>query len=104
MSRYLLILFCVLSFISCTKPVTETGIPPAIQAVINGNNNCECSPVIDEYQFGSQLVYHHYFLGPACNTISVIYDKNGVVIGQSFDALYLQVINSAKFIRKIWRC
>ena len=51
------------------------GIPDSVKQHIT--DNCACDPQIGLFRWNERLLYVHWFIGPACNTITSYYDKKG---------------------------
>lgn len=98
-----------LVLLSCSKrqaydPQKDESIPVAIRAIISEGNNCACAPYIHEYQWREQTVYLYSCGGPACDCVTLYYDKAGQQITMPASYTPHEFQKEARLLREVWRC
>ena len=105
---YFLIFLSSISLLSCTKENTaQYETPVAIQTLIDSysaNGNCTCEPIINQYNWKGQIVYVLASRGPACNSVPIIYDKDGKMLLAADYNSYTTFRKESKLIREVWSC
>lgn len=74
---YFLIGFFSIVLYSCTKEKESdpSNLPDSVQQHIT--QNCTCDPQIGLFRWDERVLYVHWYVGPACSTISSYYDEDG---------------------------
>jgi len=98
---YLVFLLTGLLLFSCAK---ENDTPQAIKELIKNYSHCECDPFIDKYLWKGQEIYLSSCRGPACNCITLYYDKNGREFKMAEGYTNDDFRKDTKFLKSVWYC
>lgn len=86
------------------KQKVDPDAPQKIKQLVPKYTSCgSCPGYINQYEWRGQIIYAESCGGPACDCITVFYDKNGD--GFKMDtASYRTFYQEGKLIKNIWRC
>ena len=90
---------------SCTKEdKDDAALPESIKNFIASNKACECEPFVDQYLWKSSTVYVISCKGPACDCMTLYYDKNGAEIKMSARYRFDDFFSESNLIKNVWTC
>ena len=78
------------------------GIPESVKQLTR-DNNCTCDPRIGLFKWNERLLYVHWSIGPACNTITSYYDEDGNPVELNADEQN-EFWEDKELVRMIWVC
>lgn len=89
---------------SCTKEkelVLAADVPDSVRKHIT--QNCACDPRIGLFRWDERLLYVHWYIGPACNTISSYYDEDGGELDLTAEEKNV-FLEDRELVKMIWVC
>lgn len=102
-SIYLALGLIAITLFACDKEpeLRLDGVPESVTQHIN--DNCLCDPRIGLFKWNEQLLYVHWFIGPACNTITSYYDEEGNPVELTADERNV-FWEEKELVKMIWVC
>lgn len=105
MARLLIIALYLFTQVSCSKSKEELPtLPPAVQQIIDENQDCVCLPYIDLHNWNKQEIYLLGFKGPTCNWIPGYYDSKGNSIEMESGYTLDKFLAESVLQKHIWSC
>lgn len=100
---YFLIPIFILVLHACTKEkeLDLANVPDLVQQHIT--ENCTCDPRIGLFNWGDRVLYVHFYIGPACNTVSTYYNEDGSKLDLSAED-QLDFWEHKELVKMIWVC
>lgn len=77
------------------------GVPESVTQHIS--DNCLCDPRIGLFKWNERLLYVHWFIGPACDTIASYYGEEGNPVELTADERNA-FWEETELVRMIWVC
>ncbi|MGV3763259.1 hypothetical protein [Parapedobacter sp.] len=98
-----LIGIAVITLFSCDKApqLRLDGVPSSVTQHIS--DNCMCDPRIGLFRWDEQLLYVHWSIGPACNTVASYYDEAGNPVALTDDERQA-FWEEKELVKMIWVC
>lgn len=103
-SIYLSLGIIAMTLLACDKApeLRLEGVPESVRQHIT-NDNCTCDPQIGLFRWNERLLYVHWFIGPACNTIPSYYDDEGNPVELTADEQNA-FWEEKELVKMIWVC
>ncbi len=103
-SIHLLLGLIMITLLACNKEreLHLDTIPESVKQHTL-DNNCTCDPRIGLFRWNERLLYVHWFIGPACNTITSYYDEEGNPVELTIDERN-EFWEDKELVRMIWVC